>query len=65
MPKPRTEHPTPMAKRKKKTTKKKATKAASKRPKKIAPAAKPRTKSEVYKGKSNKRRLSCYRLYCS
>ncbi len=47
MPKPLTEHP--MAKRKKKTTKKKATKAASRRPKKIAPAAKLRTKSEVYK----------------
>ncbi len=38
-----------MAKRKKKTTKKKATKAASRRPKKIAPAPKPRTRSEVYK----------------
>ncbi len=50
MPKPRTEHPTPMAKRKKKTTKKKATKAASRRPGKIAPARKPRTKSEVYRG---------------
>ena len=42
-----------MAKRKKKTAKKtakkKSTKAASTRPKKIAPAPKPRTKSEVYK----------------
>ena len=47
MPKPLTEHP--MAKRKKKTTKKKSTKAASRRPKKIAPAAKLRTKSEIYK----------------
>ena len=38
-----------MAKRKKKTAKKKATKAAPRRPKRIAPAPKPRTKSEVYK----------------
>ncbi len=37
-----------MAKRKK-SAKKKATKAAPRRPKRIAPASKPRTKSEVYK----------------
>ncbi len=47
MPTPPPEHP--MAKRKKKTTKKKATKAATMRPTKIAPAAKLRTKSEIYK----------------
>ncbi len=38
-----------MAKRKKKATKKKATKVAPRRSAKIAPAAKPRTKSEVYR----------------